>query len=148
MLFLSDLSAHELDVEEEEAIEAEMKAKKQEELMKLIAKVQDVKFVTNTPLSPQLAVALDNLWSSSESQSNQVLQSFFDSLRTVRYQLLQRRRATNDILSAMLVSKDARQAMLEEFRDEFNDIDEDFRFDVDCKAELHLRVRCFGCRLV
>ena len=135
--------SHELDVEEEEALEAEQKAKKQEELMKLIAKAQDIQFAKDTPLSPQLAVALNKLWSASEVQSNKALISFFDALRTIRYQLLQRRRSANDVLSAMLVSKDNRQAMLEEFREEFNQIDEDFRFDADCKAELHLRVSYF-----
>jgi hypothetical protein len=58
----------------------------------------------------------------------------------VRYQLIQRRRAVSDIVNTLLICRDNRQSLFEQFRDSFNnEFDPDFRFDVDCKGELLLR---------
>ena len=114
------------------------------------AKISDLTIVTDsTPHTPmsltytqlplKLAVALTDMWAAAENQSMEAGRSFFNSLRDCRYQMVQRRRVVHDALSSLQVRLDYRQEVFDEFVSGFNAIDDDFRFDPDCAAELHLR---------
>ena len=92
-----------------------------------------------TELPRDLAIALSRMWGEAERQSVDAGRSFFKALRNCRYQMVQRRRALHDALSVQLTRLDCRQELLDDFVTGFNQIDDDFRFDVDCIAELHLR---------
>jgi len=86
-----------------------------------------------------LANALVSMWNTSETQSKRKSNAFFRSFRDVRYQMTQRRRAAYDTMSCLLVKLDDRQEVFDEFRQKFNSIDANLRFDPDCIAELHLQ---------
>ena len=92
-----------------------------------------------TKMPRDLAIALSRMWGEVEKQSVEAGRSFFKSLRSSRYQMVQRRRALHDALSVQLTRLDCRQELLDDFVVGFNQIDDDFRFDTDCIAELHLR---------
>ena len=92
----------------------------------------------------KLAMSLASIWDHSENYSRRTSKSFFASLRDIRYQVLQRRRLINDTIWKMLIRIDERQQLLNEFRDKFNEIENDFRFDSDCIAELHLQTLELG----
>lgn len=87
----------------------------------------------------QLADALTKMWQNSEDALLSSSRGFFCSLRDSRYQMLQRRRAIHDVIYSIIIQRDARQDLFETFRAGFNELMGDFRFDVDCVAELHLR---------
>ena len=97
--------------------------------------------VINQPnaVPTRLAKALLDMWNTAETQSQRKSNSYFASMRDVRYQMVQRRRAAYDCLSSMLVRLDNRQELFDAFRKRFNDVDADMRFDPDCIAELHLQ---------
>jgi hypothetical protein len=86
-----------------------------------------------------LAEALLQMWNTSEVQSGRKSNTFFASIRDVRYQMLQRRRAAFDGVSCLLVKLDDRQDLFDKFRAKFNQMTSDLRFDPDCVAELHLQ---------
>jgi len=88
-----------------------------------------------------LAEAMNRMWNVSEAHSLDNMDKFFKTLRGIRFQALQRRRAMHDALYTNLVSHDDRQTIFEDFRKGFNEIEEDFRYDVDCMSELHLRTQ-------
>lgn len=94
-----------------------------------------------------LADALNRIWNVSENQSLENLDKFFKALRGIRFQTLQRRRAMHDVLCINLVAHDDRQSIFEDFRKGFNEIDEDFRYDLECISELHLRTQELRDRL-
>jgi hypothetical protein len=48
-------------------------------------------------------------------------------------------RGLHDTVSAILIRLDDRQEQFDEFVTGYNDIEDDFRFDIDCAAELNLR---------
>lgn len=95
-------------------------------------------------LPQKVAISLATMWEHCEKYSRRTSKSFFTSLRDIRYQLLQRRRFINDSIWKMLIRRDERQELFDEFRDKFNEIENDFRFDPDCIAELHLRALELG----
>jgi hypothetical protein len=97
-----------------------------------------------TPVPFELAKSLDKLWKCTESQLFSSGQSFFNGLRDLRYQTVQRRRIINDVLHTFFIRRDTRQDLFEDFRGKFNEIDDDFRFDQDCQAELFLRAYELG----
>jgi hypothetical protein len=86
-----------------------------------------------------LADALLRMWNTSEAQSARKSKAYFDGVRDIRYQMLQRRRAAFDSVSSLLVKLDNRQEIFDKFRQKFNDVSSDMRFDPDCVAELHLQ---------
>lgn len=86
-----------------------------------------------------LARAMSSYWAIVEEQSASVGRQFFNAIRDQRYQVIQRRRSIHDVLNILIVRRDGRQNMLEDFRAHFNEIENDFRYDQDCIAELHLR---------
>jgi hypothetical protein len=86
-----------------------------------------------------LADALLRMWNTSETQSERKSKAYFDGVRDIRYQMLQRRRAAFDSVSSLLVKLDNRQEIFDSFRQKFNDVSSDMRFDPDCVAELHLQ---------
>ena len=92
-----------------------------------------------TTLPFQLAKALSGMWNTAENTSIDVGRVFFKTLRDYRYQMVQRRRVMHDALRLLQVRLDNRQDLFEDFIQGFNQIDDDFRFDPDCVAELHLR---------
>ena len=105
-----------------------------------VVKVESPLVVEKLVLVPKrLATALTEMWQGAEAQSRMASRNFFAALRDLRYQMVQRRRAVHDAIVRLLTRQDARQNLLEDFRVGFNEIHEDFRFDVDCIAELHLR---------
>lgn len=91
-------------------------------------------------LQKPLADILGRIWSVCESQSVQAFSTFFTAFRDVRFQSLQRRRALHDVVQVMLVRHDDRQSIFEDFRNGFNAVEDDFRFDTDTMNELHLRI--------
>jgi hypothetical protein len=95
--------------------------------------------VTYSTLPKALATSLTSLWQAVEDQSYTIGRTFFNALRDARYQQIQRRRGLHDTLSSLLLRLDTRQELFDEFATGFNAIDNDFRFDPDCCAELHLR---------
>lgn len=92
-----------------------------------------------TTLPIQLATALTGMWNTAENTSIEVGRVFFKTLRDYRYQMVQRRRVMHDALRLLQMRLDNRQDLFEDFIVGFNQIDDDFRFDPDCVAELHLR---------
>jgi hypothetical protein len=95
--------------------------------------------VVYSKVSPELARSLAGMWGVVEGQSVDVGRAFFKSLRDTRYQMMQRRRMLHDTLSVLQSRVDGRQELFDEFVTSFNQVDDDFRFDMDCVAELHLR---------
>ncbi|KAJ1411999.1 hypothetical protein B484DRAFT_422950, partial [Ochromonadaceae sp. CCMP2298] len=83
------------------------------------------------------------MWDESEKQSLKKSGAFFSSLRDVRYQMLQRRRAAYDCLTLLLVRLDGRQELFDTFRGRFNSVGgeggDNIRFDPECVAELSLQ---------
>jgi hypothetical protein len=71
----------ELDVDEEEAAEAEAAARRVQQRLELIAKCQLQSYPNSTPLPQLLAKALSDLWLTSEMQSDRSIHTYFDSLR-------------------------------------------------------------------
>lgn len=104
-----------------------------------VSDLQPVPTPVYTALPFQLATALSGMWNSAENTSIEVGRVFFKTLRDYRYQMVQRRRVMHDALRLLLVRLDNRQDLFEDFIVGFNQIDDDFRFDPDCVAELHLR---------
>ena len=109
-----------------------------EEKEKYIYQMPPVIFKPNAIPAP-LAEALLQMWNTSESQSMCKSNTFFSSIRDVRYQMLQRRRAAFDGVSCLLVKLDDRQELYDNFRTKFNQVPSDLRFDPECVAELHLQ---------
>eukprot|EP01039_Chlorochromonas_danica_P002127 gene2127-2321_t len=95
-------------------------------------------FMVNAIL-PKLAAALHGLWREAEDQSLQNGQTFFQALRDVRFQMIQRRRMAIDTVNCCMIRLDDRQELFNNFRNGFNAIEEEMRYDPDCIAELHLR---------
>ena len=95
--------------------------------------------VVYSKVSPELARSLAGMWGAVESQSVDVGRAFFKGLRDSRYQMMQRRRMLHDTLSVLQSRVDGRQELFDDFVTTFNQVDDDFRFDMDCVAELHLR---------
>lgn len=95
--------------------------------------------VVYSKVSPELARSLAGMWGAVESQSVDVGRAFFKGLRDSRYQMMQRRRMLHDTLSVLQSRVDSRQELFDDFVTAFNQVDDDFRFDMDCVAELHLR---------
>lgn len=91
-------------------------------------------------LPKNLADPLARIWEVAENQSIAVTCGFTGSLRDIRYQVLQRRRAIYDGVYSLVTMHDGKQNLMEAFRAEFNMIPIDMRFDLDCIAEFHLRV--------
>lgn len=87
----------------------------------------------------QVAKALVSLWDTAERQSRSETESFFQTVRDVRYRMVQRRRCFTDALAKCSNKRDAKQSLWEKFVENFNSFDDDFRYDPDLKAELHLR---------
>ena len=94
---------------------------------------------SNGVLHQKLATILDRVWSTSENQSFEIGKGYHNAMRDVRVQLLQRRRAMYDAITIFMLRRDDRQSIFEDFRQGFNEIDDDFRFDSDCICELQLR---------
>ena len=92
-----------------------------------------------TTLPKELATALKDLWSLAEEQSIETGRTFFNSLRDIRYQMIQRRRATYDSYRLLQTKLDNRQEIYDDFVINFNSVDNDFRFDKECASELYLR---------
>jgi hypothetical protein len=86
-----------------------------------------------------VAKALARLWEVVEQQSRAASERFYSSVRDVRYRLVQRRRCVHDVIRRLYNVRDDKQAMFDAFREGFNSFDNDFRFDPDLRAELHLR---------
>jgi hypothetical protein len=95
--------------------------------------------VVYSKVSAELARSLAGMWGAVESQSVDVGRAFFKGLRDSRYQMMQRRRMLHDTLSVLQSRVDGRQELFDDFVTTFNQVDDDFRFDMDCVAELHLR---------
>ena len=106
----------------------------------------------------QLSMALDRIWNTAEESFVEGAVETFSCLRDVRYQMLQRYRATFNVVNSLIIRKDTKQALFEEFRDEkFNSIDRDlqqydnierdFRFDTDMMYEFYLRAIEFRCKI-
>eukprot|EP01041_Mallomonas_annulata_P008514 gene8514-17555_t len=107
-----------------------------------VVPVRPIEDTTKTHSIPRiLADALGELWRVSENQSLQSCKRFYSALRDVRFQICQRRRALHDTLQMNLIRHEDRQSIFDEFRQEFNEIEDDFRFDSDCIAELQLRTQ-------
>jgi len=87
----------------------------------------------------QLASALCGIWEGTENASTSVTCSTFSSLRDIRYQMVQRCRNTSDSIGSLIICKERKQNIFEDFRNFFNLIPEDLRFDPDMITELHLR---------
>jgi hypothetical protein len=98
-----------------------------------------VDFEQTAKLPVPLAKALAECWTASEKASDASSCSFAMAMRELKYQMLQRRRGVHDTVVTILTKLDQKQTLLENFRDEFNSFDLDFRFDPECQAELHLR---------
>ncbi|RYH29621.1 hypothetical protein EON65_07850 [archaeon] len=101
-------------------------------------------------LHPLLAGALNELWEATEQQCNSSGESFYFSMRDVRFQMLQRRRMAIDSTNGCMMRLDDRQDLFNQFRTDFNAVDDEMRFDPDCIAELHLktlRLRNDLCKL-
>lgn len=96
--------------------------------------------VVEHSVAPKLALILRSLWQSAEEQSIVTTTSFFKSLCEVRLLSLVRRRLAHDVLHSMLSRNDDKHVLIGRFCDEYNQIDHDFRFDTDFKAEWSLRV--------
>lgn len=109
-----------------------------EEKEKYLYQMPPVIFKPNAIPTP-LAEALLQMWNTSEAQSMGKSNTFFASMRDVRYQMLQRRRAAFDGVSCLLVKLDDRQELYDHFRAKFNQVSSDLRFDPECVAELHLQ---------
>lgn len=90
-------------------------------------------------INSKTADALASLWSAVEQQSLSSISSFYESLRDVRYHTVQRRRCIHDVVKRFFNQRDSKQQLFEDFRKGFNEVEDDFRFDDDLKAELHLR---------
>ena len=99
----------------------------------------DIKHDVVIEIPQKLAVALNNVWTCCEADSKMTSKKCFSVLRNVRYRMMQRCRGINDIIQAVFITKDEKQTLFETFRNDFNSIEEDFRFDLDFKAEMHLR---------
>ena len=93
----------------------------------------------HTVLPKELAIALRDLWTLAEEQSVETGRTFFNSLRDIKYQMIQRRRVTYDSLRLLQIKLDNRQEIYDDFVINFNSIENDFRFDRECASELHLR---------
>jgi hypothetical protein len=91
-----------------------------------------------------LADALTGIWNENENTVVDIGRSFYASLRDIRYQMLQRRRVVFDIMQSIFMRRDVRQNLFEDFRVDFNSLEQDFRFDPDCIEELHLRTAELG----
>ena len=105
---------------------------------KYVYEMPPVIFKPNDIPTP-LADALLRMWNTSEEQSGRKSDAFFSAMRDVRYQMLQRRRAAFDAVSTLLVKLDNRQELFDAFREKFNNVPADMRFDPECVAELHLQ---------
>jgi hypothetical protein len=90
-------------------------------------------------ISQPLAKALSSIWKQGEDQSRLAALSFFNALRDVRYNMLYRRRSVLDCINIMTMRRSDYQDIFYTFRDDFNNIDDDFRFDVEVRAELVMR---------
>jgi hypothetical protein len=95
--------------------------------------------VEDNVLPIRLAEAMSTFWEKNETFSYQNGHDFFNSMRDIRYQFVQRRRIALDSIYTGLIRVDDRQELFNKFREEFNAIDDELRFDPDCIAELHLR---------
>ena len=115
------------------------------------AQAVPVPSVMTTPkqvlLDNNLAKFLIGLWTDAETQSMNSTRNYFSAMRDVRYQMIQRKRCLHDIISRNIVTRDTRQSVFEEFRDRYNTIDIDFRFDDTIIFELHLRTLELGREL-
>jgi hypothetical protein len=102
--------------------------------------LKDISADLETTLPTRLATALNQVWKKIEADSLIAGIDFFDAMRDIRHQSSQRRRAIFDLISHHLISEDHRQELFDAFCQRFNqEIEEDFRHDLDCKAELLLR---------
>ncbi len=95
--------------------------------------------VEENVLPIRIAEALSSFWEKNESFSFKNGLDFFSAMRDIRYQFVQRRRVALDSVYTGMIRVDDRQVNFNKFREDFNSIDDELRFDPDCIAELHLR---------
>lgn len=107
-----------------------------EPLVQDIAKEEEPKVIE---LPEPLTKILSSIWKHTESLSTHAGRTCLNALRDIRYEMMQRRRGVVDVISNMLVRSDDRKNIFEQFRQAFNEVEDDFRYDIDCTAELHLR---------
>jgi len=95
--------------------------------------------VEKIKVNKALATALTDMWQLSEDQSKEAALDFFRAMRDIRFNLLHRRRAVFDSVHAHTIRRGNHQEAFEAFRDSFNAIDDEFRFDAEVRAELTLQ---------
>jgi hypothetical protein len=98
-------------------------------------------------LSQAVAKYLVGTWKAVETKCTDRTRAFYGSLRDCRYEMLQRRRTVHDVVYKHLVARDKRQEMFENFRDGFNDVSWDCRYDKDFIHEMNLRALELGKEL-
>jgi hypothetical protein len=86
-----------------------------------------------------LAISLARLWALVESQSTARSVSYYDAVRSVRFNVVQRRRICFDVINTQMVCMDDRQEIFDKFTASFNSFSDNLRFDPDIIAELHLQ---------
>lgn len=90
-------------------------------------------------LPARLATILNKIWNVAESHVDVSCQSFFKSMRDIRYTMLQRKGIVYQVIASHLLKRDSRQDIFDAFVENFNSFDEDFRYDIDLMADLHLK---------
>ncbi len=90
-------------------------------------------------LPPRLAKILADVWKAGEKQTEASSEQFFASMRELHYQMIQRRGAIRQVAVTQSLLRHEKQAILDQFREEFNSFDEDFRYDAELMNELYLR---------
>lgn len=128
-----------VDTDSSPRISQEEKAENEEQVIEPQVSNSVNTVPTPVDMPKLLARALSNMWENSESQLHLSATEYFCALRDMRYQMLQRRRSIHDVIYPLLIRRDTRQDLFETFRNGFNEIPADFRFDLDCVSELHLR---------
>jgi hypothetical protein len=104
---------------------------------KVVAKRLPVILTNSIP--PKLAAILHNFWNSMEIQNHENGKQFNSMIRDIRFQIIQRRRLCMDTTYTAMLRYDSRQELFNKFREGFNAIENNFRYDPDCIAELFLR---------
>ena len=88
----------------------------------------------------RLAKVLSKLWDEIERQSTQSISRFYRAIHEVRLLTFSRRRLSNDVLHSYQARNDNKHNLIGKFGNEYNSIENDFRYDNDCKAEMCLRI--------
>lgn len=113
----------------------------------LPAELPPVVFPPNPPiifeehkLPNAVARVLKDFWESQEKFGNTNGEIFYHAVQDLRFKTLQRRRVSIDTVYYCMMRYDNRQELFNNFRDKFNSLDEELRYDPDCIIELHLRL--------